>query len=123
MDNIAKYIQQGFNIFIFCIAITFLFTCFNTYNNILYTAKEIKKNDVIYEKYSDSGEAVVDKAELIVTLFSQLEYDIEIDGSLFSKKENLKESIYTFPIDHKKYLKSYKYDNNGNVTRIIYKGM
>jgi hypothetical protein len=123
MEHITKYIDQGINIFLFCMAIVILFNCYSNYNNILITVKENQNEDIIYEQNNESEESSVSRGEIITMLFGQMEYDIEIDGVLISKIDDTKENIATFNINHEEYLKSYVYDNKNNVTRIVFTGL
>lgn len=125
MENLTENIHIVFSIFLFCVALTVLALFNHNYNMSLNAAKKINKNHVMYEQNINiNDECIVKKGKIISELLDDpLEYDIEIDGFLISKSENTRENIENYKIDHDIYKKSYAYDSNGNVTRIIFKGI
>lgn len=123
MNQSTDVIHQAFAIFLFCIAVTILFVTYRSYITTLNHSKKIQKEDILQEQYKDSKVITVTKGEIMTLLFHDLEYDVEIDGNLISKSVNVKENITTYPFDFAKYIKTYAYDDNGNITRIILKGL
>lgn len=118
MHNSNELLHQSFAVFIFCAAVTFLFFGYRSYTAAFNTSKDIVKNEIIYEQYNQLEEHTFTKGEITALLFCPLEYDIEIDDLFISKTENVKDNLETYDISDKKYLKSYVYDNNGNILRI-----
>lgn len=75
---------------------------------------------IVFEQQYDKTNNLVTSGELIAFLCDKLEYDIEIDGLLVSHYVHNKDSILAYQITGNEYIKSYVYDNSGNITRIIY---
>lgn len=123
MEHITELIHQAFAVFLFCISITVLLISYHSYLNTLNSAKRIQKNDIIYQQYQENEKDIAPRSEVIALLLHELDYDVEIDGILISKSEDTEENISSYYITHEKYLKSYAYDNDGIITRIIYKGL
>lgn len=124
MENITKMISLAFNVFMFCLAVWVLHSENTAYLHALKAASKIQKEDVIYEQHNDKDrENIVKKAEVMSVLFDSLEYDVEIDGTLISKSENVKMFLTTMKFNHKEYQKSYAYDSSGNMTRVVYQGI
>lgn len=123
MEQVGKWIYIIWNIEVFCLAIFCLFMNDRGYSEALQSVAKLKKENVIFEQYNDEGRDIVTRAEIIDSLCTKLDYDIEIDGTLISKSGNTKLYISTYKINCNKYLKSYSYDNKGNITKIIYTGL
>lgn len=123
MQNGNELLYQALAVFFFCAAVTCLFLGYRNYTAAINTSKNIVKNEIIYEQYHQVQEDIYTKGEIKALLLSPLEYDIEIDNLLISKKENVTDNISTYKVPDKKYIKSYAYDNNGTITRIIFKSI
>lgn len=124
MDNINKVCYQAFGAILFCAGIFVLLYGAAQYNKALDTARNnYKDKENLYQQYNDSEDEIISKGELIATLYSGLEYDVEIDGLVIDKDVHNREFIDTYKIDKEAYKKSYLYDENGNIKMIIYTGM
>jgi len=121
MDHVTELLHQTFATFLFCIAATILLIGCRCYEIVLNSSNQILNEEIMYEQYNDIDENIFTKGEIVTLLFNELEYDIEIDGFLISKIENVKENILSYSIPDADYLKTYVYDNNGNITRIMFK--
>lgn len=122
MEHGKELIYQAVNVLIFCIAITILLNRASSYLSLIKSVKNAyNDSDALYQdEYIDIDTDYVTYDQLITSLFSTLEYDLEINGLLISKYEHTIDQIESYNIADTKYIKSYFYDSNGNVTRIIY---
>ncbi|HWT74302.1 MAG TPA: hypothetical protein VN258_06245 [Mobilitalea sp.] len=105
---------------VFCIGIYVLVYEFQAYTTLLKLTREKIREDVIYQEYNITDRETISYAELIATLMQPLEYDILIDGTLIDKDKHDKYMISGYAIKNSKYGKSYRYDDNGSITMIIY---
>lgn len=120
MDHALDFLYQGFTTFMFCIAITVLLVEYSSYITALQTSEELLKEDIMFEQAHTVDQGIITRGEIITCFLDTLEYDLEINGQLISKSENVKNNISSYSIPDKQYQKSYAYDNNGNITRIIF---
>lgn len=131
MDHGKELLLQAVSVILFCMAITGLFHQARSYAKLVKTVKECYSNEqVLYEQKAEPTKNqnslygnCCSYTELIATLCNPLEYDIEINGLLISKYEHTGSQIDDYAIASTDYLKSYAYDQNGAVTRIIYTSM
>lgn len=123
MNQNTDFIHQAFAIVLFCIAVTILLVTYHSYIATLNNSKKIQKEEIMFQQYRERKENIVFKSDVITMLFHPIEYDLEIDGYLISKTENVKKNVATYMINHDRYKKSYSYDNKGNITRIIFCGL
>lgn len=120
MSNVTKLLYQVFAALMFCIAISLLLFGYRSFMSVVASSKEITDEQVIFEQNHEFEEAFVTKGDLIAMLFTPLEYDIEIDGFLINKYENVKDNLSSYPIVEANYRKSYVYNDDGNIIRILY---
>lgn len=123
MDNINKLLYQAFSVIVFCISVSIFFALFKNYDNFLHTSSKILSEDIAYEQSNTLEKKIYTKGEIILILLNKLDCDVQIDLTLISKTENIKENIEEIHILDKNYIKSYAYDNKGNITRIIFQSM
>lgn len=120
MEDTLKFIKIACAGLVFCIGMIIFLHGIRTYNKSISTVREkIKDDNVLYQQYYPDEE-IVTYSELIASLFQILEYDIEIDGFLINKYEHFAEKVISYNIQETDYSKSYLYDANGNVTKIVY---
>ena len=122
MENWKELLYQSISTIIFCVAITLLLHQSASYSKLLEQIK-CKDEPLIYQQPWDKDEPLVTYAELIASLVQPLEYDMEIDGLLISKYDHTVDQIESYDIKNTKYRKTYAYDSNAVVTRIIYKSV
>lgn len=120
MDNVTKIVKQATFVLMFCLAITYLFWQYSSYLGVVKASNDMMTEDVMYEKYNEVKDITFTKGEIILFIISELEYDVEIEGLLISKHENVKENIEHYVIDEDVYVRTYGYDVYGNITRIIF---
>ena len=78
--------------------------------------------DALYEAEYTVSEST-SYAELIMSLCGTLEYDIQIDGRLIQKEEHSIDQVEGYHILRSDYTKSYLYDDNGKLKRIVYRSV
>jgi len=123
MNHSNELLHQVFAVFLFCIAVSALFYQYHNYLAALNSSTEILNDKIMYEQYNNKEENIYTKGEIIAFLLNQLEYDVEIDGLFISKSENLKENISAYSIRDNSFGKSYVYDKDGKISRIIFTSM
>jgi hypothetical protein len=120
MENSLKLFGQVLGVLMFCAAISAFLLLYKNYHKMINDSNTIFTDTIAFEQLSDVKEPTFTKGEIIMMLINKLEHDIEIDELLISKYENVKENILKYFIEDKEYIKSYGYDTNGNITRIIF---
>lgn len=120
MGKVFKYIELIFDIVLFTAAIWVSITLSKSYLSMLNGSKNGLNNNILSEQSRIVDEDIVSSSELIATLFYELDYDVQIDDLLISKYDHIEEFIGIYNINNKLYKRSYSYDINGSVTRVIY---
>lgn len=120
MDQINKIIKTSCAVLIFCIGLWLMFNQTRAYMKVLSKARETIKEDVVYQQQNTDNRQIVSYGELVALLLEPLDYDIRIDERNISKSEHNKAMIHSYGIMQGNYIKSYEYDNEGNICRIIY---
>lgn len=125
MNNIGKYLELIAYCIIFMISVVTSMGLKSNYQNLFQQQKVDLYNNVqnlMYDKFNDRVD-VISSSELIVTLMYELDYDIQIDNILISKIDNNASFIGQWNSYNGLYEKSYVYDRDGRITRIIYRSM
>ena len=122
MENWKELVYQSVSTVIFCIAVVLLLHQYASYTKLLEQLK-YRNQSLLYQQYKNEADPLISYAELIATLVQPLEYDMEIDEVLISKYEHTPDQIQSYGIKKTNYVKSYAYDGNGEVTRILYKSI
>ena len=122
MENWKELVYQSVSATIFCIAVTLLLHQYVSYTKLLEQLK-CRNQPLLYQQNKSEVNPFVSYAELIATLVQPLEYDMEIDQVLISKYEHTPDQIQSYEIKKTNYVKSYAYDGNGEVTRILYESI
>lgn len=128
MDNLSKFLKIGFNLSIFFIALTFLYKMSDEYHRLAgASAKQVLEDKTVYEAYSIKRDYLTSITELTAVFMSDIEYDIEIivgsKSYMFSNKDHKPEEIGKYYLPNIDYRKSYEYDLNGSIIKIIYEGI
>lgn len=123
MDVSENLLFQGLYVFLFCIALTVLFYNFNSYMFTLNEVRNLNKEQIIFEEGNDLGEDMVSRAELISYMMHQLEYNIEVDGVVINKTDNIRGNIQNYNFHSDFYRKGYRYQRNGTIETIVFFGM
>ncbi len=122
MDNIKIFLEKVSVIFIFCLAGNLLLYSYKSlYQFITTTKNQVNSQKVLYEQSLEKiDESKVTYAELIATLFNELEYDLKINN-LVIEKENYNSQDFDFSIvPNGDYGKSYVLDENGDISMVYY---
>ena len=125
MQNVTKFLETVASVLLFCIAVSFFLYQIRVLNTLTVSAKEeICKQDIYYEQertLDEIQESKVSYAEVISTLFGDLDYDIQINNMTIVK-ENYNYQIFDFStVPNAEYMKSYQYDSSGNIVKVIYR--
>lgn len=123
MENVIKYMEQYLSVIVFLIAASLLLYQTNLYLEALKLNKAAITSEVMYEQQFEQETDSITYTELIATLFYDLEYDIQIDSWLISKYDHIDIQLIKDTIPKTIFARSYAYDNNGNITRVIYQSM
>lgn len=133
MEHGKELLIQAVSTILFCVAVTLLFHQARTYSELLNEVKETYgQEQVLYESnyqefYGQEGTSSEAEncsyEELVASLFGVLEYDLEIDSLLISKYEHTIDKIEEYHLQSGSYSKSYCFDQNGVVTRIVYRSI
>ena len=122
MDNIKIFLEKVSVIFIFCLAGNLLLYSYKSlYQFITTTKNQVNSQKVLYEQPLEKiDESKVTYAELIATLFHEIEYDLKINN-LVIEKENYNSQDFDFSIvPNGDYGKSYVLDENGDISMVYY---
>ena len=122
MDNIKVFLEKVSVIFLFCLAGNLLLYSYKSlYQFITTTKNQVNSQKVLYEQSLEKiDESKVTYAELIATLFNELEYDLKINN-LVIEKENYNSQDFDFSIvPNGDYGKSYVLDENGDISMVYY---
>ena len=122
MDNIKVFLEKVSVIFLFCLAGNLLLYSYKSlYQFITTTKNQVNSQKVLYEQPLEKiDESKVTYAELIATLFNELEYDLKINN-LVIEKENYNSQDFDFSIvPNGDYGKSYVLDENGDISMVYY---
>lgn len=122
MDHANKILYSAFGAILFCAGVFLLIRSSEQYRETLETVRENYKEDsTVYRQYEPEASQIVSYAELIASLLYKQEFDIEVEGIKIAKGSVTGENIGEFAIRDTDYIKSYQYDNQGNITKIIYR--
>ncbi len=122
MGNIKNLLRAIVAIIVFCLGTYVLFRESRIVMTTLNTTRQMVKDEVIYQQYNIADKGTITYTELISTLLQPLDYDIMINGLIIKRIEHSPEKISEYAIPVRDYIKTYKYDNEGNVILIIYTG-
>lgn len=120
MTNISKYFEQVVYGILFMIAIASSIYLINSYVNLFEQQRISDNHGVFYKSVYEVDESNISTAELILSLYHGLDFDIQIDDTLISKVENLDRYIHQYSITNKIYRRTYLYNGSGSITRVIY---
>ncbi len=120
MGNLKNLIKAIVSILVFCIGIYVLLSESRLYMLTLKTTRQMVHDNIVYQQYNITDKEIITYTELISALLRPLNYDIKINGLLIKKIEHSPEKIDDYEIAVGDYIKSYQYDEEGNITLIIY---
>lgn len=122
MENVFNIMDEGKNIFMFCLALTLLFIGMKGLNQLHTTTKQnINSSNVLYEQYKETmNKRNASYDEIIAVLLSGLENDIVVNGLEINATEYDYLQFDYSVIAKTKYEKDYIVDLDGNVVKVIY---
>ena len=120
MESVTKFMEQYLSAIVFLIAASLLLFQTNISLKAIKMFKDTLSSEIMYEQQYDIEMDSITYTELIATLFYDLEYDIQINSQLISKYDHLDIDLIGYNIPKTMYIRSYAYDNRGNITRVIY---
>jgi cytochrome c biogenesis factor len=128
MEKIMKLLHMAFNVIIFFIAISLLYSMHHSFVSFTdRTADVIAVDDTLYETYLESEEHYASQEEIITLLLDKLEYDMEVEDemgnyTIHADRYNPSE-IGLYIIKSKMFEKSYTYNQNGSIAKIKYRSI
>lgn len=124
MENAKELIIQSISVILFVFAVTMLLGQVEEYRHTLQIVKKnYQQTNEALQTGADNAPVNISYEEVLSSLFCRLEYDVEINDLLISKYDHTIDLIDDYHIEHTDYIKSYFYDSNGDITRIIYKSI
>lgn len=123
MLNVNKVIYLTYSVIIFCTAIFIFLFCTSQCEKTLDTIREDYKDTEIYQQYNKADKEIATYAQLIATLFNNLDYDIKIDDLTIRVADHSPGCIQNYSIKNINYIKSYIYDEEGNIETVVYLGI
>lgn len=120
MENVNRLMQIAFAAIVFCIGLTILIFKTKIYHSLLEEEKELLKEEVIYQQYNSDHSNIVSDSYLIAALMQPLDYDVMIDTTVVRKTEHSTDKISSYGIQDTDYIKSYQYNDNGEIIMILY---
>lgn len=120
--NIIEWILNSLGTILFCTGLSLFILMADQSEKLFKSIAQSKKETIVYETYKEPEEIVITYAQVIATLFTTIDYDIQIDDLYISRvdydgmdsKINIKETDYK---------RSYVYDGIGNITKVVYQSI
>lgn len=119
MDNVNKLLYHVLSVALFGFAIFFLTYIATSYNKVIKSSKEALSDNNIYQQVIPDKD-IVSYGELIASLCVNLEYNVRIDEILIFKNTHNPGKIIGYDITETNYLRSYTYNDNGEILCVIY---
>jgi len=126
MGNVFKLLEASFNVIVFFLAITLLFSLYHQLDVTVEKSADYVVGDTsVYEATPLEKCHYITKTELIAVLMGEPEYDMEvIDESgtytILAQEYSLY-NIGLYSLKSDQYEKSYIYNLNGNISKIIFR--
>lgn len=120
MENANIVIFRTFAAIMFCIGVFYFLSSSKLLNTLLQTTRDQYKDEQLYQQNLIPGDDIVTYAELIATLFQNLDYDIKVNDTVIKANQHEVESINEYNIVVTNYKKSYVYDASGDIVMIVY---
>ena len=125
MDHIGNFLYQSFGILLFSMGVTLLLMNDKEFYRIYDKAiLEYQNSPIVSQGMMEEGEEVryYSKGYIIALLLEPLEYDIQINQYIINKHFHDTSKIHNYIIVDDWFKKTYQYDNEGNIERIIFVG-
>lgn len=126
MENITKFLRTAFYVFLFFIGITILYKASKSFSGITEKTADAIADDVnLYQTESSDTVHLTSRAELIAILMGDISYDISVmdPSGLYSAvaKAYNPGNITDITLTASQYEKSYSYDGDGQILKIMYR--
>lgn len=126
MENIYKLLRMSFSVIVFFLAIALLYSMKDSLDHLLdSTAKHITGDNLVSQTQPLDTNHDSSRAEIIALMMRELEYDIEIIGKtetyILESEGYLPSDIELYPFEGEKFEKSYSYNFNGEIAKIIFR--
>ncbi|GEM_PF-4027835 len=120
MKNIGdKTLSLAFAGILFCISLTLLFYQHRSVNEALNQFNKNTEKIVVERVYEPVNK--ISSVDIISMLMTSLDYDIEVNDMYISRHNHRSVDLNYYSIESGFYTKTYAYDINGDITRVIYK--
>lgn len=123
MERANDLLETVTALMIFCLAaLTFIIGVRYTNIEIRTVQSDISDKQIVYQQSID--EIPIEDVrydELIGILQSKLDYDIEVNGITYTKDTFNPSDFDLTNIPKSEYYKSYEYDSNGNIKKVIFR--
>lgn len=126
MENISKFLGMAFNVTVFFLAITILYVMSRQYDKLVETSMDNEPvSAMMYESEPIDKDNHVTRAEITALLMERPDYDIEIidiSGSFTVLVAGFNPVyIGSYPLLSNSYEKSYLYNMDGSISRIVFR--
>lgn len=121
--KIIETMLNSLGMILFCLGIIFLIHGSKQSELLFSKVQESREEQIVYKGNQEPEELCTSYGQLIAMLFSELDYDIQIDDLNISKAEHIGLDCNNYNIKNTNYLKSYVYDTRGNIIKIVYKSL
>jgi len=120
MKHIAYMMYMAVFTVLFCVAIALIFYMEGHVERLQKGIYRLTNKDVANEGHVGDAGIWYDEADILCVLMIELEYDVEVNGTLFKKNEYSPTYVSYEMISKGTYVKRYMYDSEGKVVRVIY---
>jgi len=126
MDHILpEFMERGLGVLVFILAMTLLMTTSGQQSKFVKIIKaELKDKKEIYIQNQDeayeNNNSVPYKEVIGILLSDNLEYNVEVNGQIYSREDHHYQNVNVQAIPKKTYKKSYVYTTNGTIMKVIY---
>jgi len=126
MEQLNKFLTMGTNVILFCMAVSLLLLGSEQINNSIRLLKaSVFRQNIIREQELqntsvEDGKLTATKGEIIGTLLDDMEVNLVIDGTAYTKEIFQPDFFDYTVIKEGVYLKEYTLDGNGHITEISY---
>lgn len=120
-ENTVDFLYDIMMTVLFIAALTLFFVIHSASGDTLKLLKtSISDERAVYESHSDIDEYEVSGAEIIMSIYSGLTTDIEVDGTFIPKDTDA--AVFNFSVisPWRKYKMIYDMDTHGEIVQIVY---
>lgn len=122
MEHGLKLFYQVFDALLFCVCIALLIIYVNNYDGLLHSLKKVTNEPIVYEQSYEKRE-VVAYGQIISALSTTLDYSMKVGGVTIDKDQHTYSKMAGYGIEVSNYIKTYEYDESGNIQWIHYNAL